>query len=87
MYLNYSNMFSNYPHLRIFILIFYPPSVNAEKLLSGTALIYVYIYIYTSVEARYNNVFKYCFILYVNNNFQYTVNYHAKCVASFILIY
>ena len=37
----------------------------------------------TSVKARYNNGFKYCCILYVNNNTQYIVNY----IASFILIH
>ena len=36
---------------------------------------------------RLNNGFKYCCILYVNNNTQYIVNYNAKCFASFILIH
>ena len=31
--------------------------------------------------------FKYCCILYVNNNTQYIGNYNAKCFASFILIH
>ena len=44
------------------------------------------VYFRTSVKARYNNGFKYCCILYVNNNTQNIVNYNAKCFASFILI-
>ena len=40
------------------------------------------IILLTSVKAE----FKYCCILYVNNNTQYIVNYNAKCFATFILI-